>query len=120
MTPKEMAVLAAKALDSKKGVDIKVLEVREITPLADYFVICNGGSSTHINALCDAVEERLAKEGDEQPLHREGHREGTWVLLDYGCICIHVFSPEARDFYSLERLWSDGQPLDLSGILVAD
>lgn len=120
MTPKEMAVLAAKALDSKKGVDIKVLEVREITPLADYFVICNGGSSTHINALCDAVEERLAKEGDEQPLHREGHREGTWVLLDYGCLVVHVFNDEARKFYALERLWNDGIPMDLTDILVPE
>ena len=120
MTPKEMAILAAKALDSKKGVDIKVLEVTEITPLADYFVICNGGSSTHINALCDAVEEKLAKEGDEQPLRREGHREGTWVLLDYGCVVIHVFNDEARKFYALERLWSDGNPVDLTDILVPE
>ena len=120
MTPKEMAVLAARALDSKKGLDIKVMEVTELTSLADYFVICTGGSNTQINALCDAVEEKLAVEAGEQPQHREGHRGGTWVLLDYGCIVVHVFNNEAREFYSLERLWSDGIPMDLSGVLTGD
>ena len=117
MTPKEMALTAVKALDSKKGTDIKVMEGTELTSLADYFVICTGGSNTQINALCDAVEEALEKEGGETPLHREGHRGGIWVLLDYGCVVIHVFNDEAREFYSLERLWSDGKPVDLSAVL---
>ncbi len=116
MTPKEMALAAVKALDSKKGTDIKVMEVTELTSLADYFVICTGGSNTQINALCDAVEEALEKEG-ETPLHREGHRGGIWVLLDYGCVVVHVFNDEARSFYSLERLWSDGTPVDISQVL---
>ena len=118
MTPKEMAFLAAKALDSKKGMEIKVMEVTELTSLADYFVICTGGSNTQINALCDVVEEKLEVEGGEKPLHREGHRGGTWVLLDYGCIVVHVFNNEAREFYSLERLWNDGKNVDLSEVLV--
>ena len=117
MTPKEMAIAAVKALDSKKGADIKVMEVTEPTSLADYFAICTGSSNTQINALCDAVEEALEREGGETPLHREGHRGGIWVLLDYGCVVIHVFNDEARAFYSLERLWSDGKPVDLSGVL---
>ncbi|MBR2132070.1 MAG: ribosome silencing factor [Oscillospiraceae bacterium] len=117
MTPKEIAMLAAKALDSKKGADIKVMEVTELTSLADYFVICTGGSTTQINALCDAVEEKLETEGGEKPLHREGHRGGIWVLLDYGCVVVHVFNNEAREFYSLERLWNDGKPVDLSEVL---
>ena len=117
MTPKELAIVAAKALDSKKGLDIKVIEVEALTTLADYFVICTGSSNTQINALCDAVEEALEREGGETPLHREGHRGGIWVLLDYGCVVIHVFNDEARAFYSLERLWSDGKPVDLSGVL---
>ena len=120
MTPKEMALIAAKALDDKKGKEIAALEITKLTALADYFVIASGTSNTQINALCDAVEKELKEKANEDPLRREGYRDGTWVLLDYGCICIHVFSPEARDFYSLERLWSDGQPLDLSDILVAD
>lgn len=117
MTPKELAILAAKALDNKKGGEIKIMEVAELTTLADYFVICTGGSNTQINALCDAVEEKLETEAGEKPLHREGHRGGIWVLLDYGCLVVHVFNAEAREFYSLERLWSDGKPLDMSEIL---
>ena len=113
---KEMALIAAKALDAKKGKDIKVLEIEAITTLADYFVICTGGSNTQINALCDEVEKALSEAGEE-PLHREGHRGGTWVLLDYGCIAVHVFNAEAREFYSLEDLWADGKEVDLSGAL---
>lgn len=112
MTPKEMAQAAAKALDSKKGVDIKVIEVTEQTTLADYFVICTGSSNTQINALCDAVEKDLEVQG-EKALHREGHRGGTWVLLDYGCVVVHVFNNEAREFYALERLWQDGKELEV-------
>ena len=118
MTPKEMAILAAKALDSKKGAEIKVMEVTELTSLADYFVICSGGSNTQINALCGSVEKALKEQADEDPLRREGYRDGTWVLLDYGCVIVHVFSEEARSFYSLERLWCDGKPMDLSEVLV--
>ena len=117
MTPKELAVLAAKALDGKKGEEIKIMEVTELTTLADYFVICTGSSNTQINALCDAVEEQLAEEAGEKPLHREGHRGGIWVLLDYGCLVVHVFNTEAREFYGLERLWSDGKPLDVAALL---
>mgnify|MGYP005982139171 FL=1 len=116
---KEMALAAAKALDSKKGRDIKVLEIDKITTLADYFVICSGGSNTQINALCDEVEKELDQLG-EQPIHREGYRGGTWVLLDYGCVAVHVFNEEARAFYGLERLWSDGHALDLTGVLTPD
>lgn len=110
---KEMALLAAKALDEKKGREVRVLSVGDITSLADYFVICSGSSNTQINALCDYVEKVLSEQG-ETPLHREGYRGGTWVLLDYGCIAVHVFNEEARDFYALERLWQDGTPLDIS------
>ena len=113
---KEMALAAAKALDSKKGRDIKVLEIDKITTLADYFVICSGGSNTQINALGDEVEKELTLAGEE-PLHREGYRGGTWVLLDYGCVVVHVFNDEARKFYSLEHLWADGEEVDLSAIL---
>ena len=112
MKPKELAIVAAKALDSKKGVDIRVIEVEALTTLADYFVICTGSSNTQINALCDAVEEAVNAAG-ESTLHREGHRGGTWVLLDFGSVVVHVFNREAREFYSLERLWQDGTPLDL-------
>ena len=116
-TPKELALLAARALSDKKGREIRVLEISELTTLADYFVLASGSSNTQINALVDSVEKVLAEEADEQPLHREGYRGGTWVLLDYGCIAIHVFNQEAREFYGLERLWQDGKPVDISGIV---
>ena len=120
MTPKELAIIAAKALDEKKGKEISAIEITDLTTLADFFVIATGTSNTQINALCGAVEKALKEQANEMPLRREGYRDGTWVLLDYGCIAIHVFSPEAREFYSLERLWNDGKPLDLSGVLTRD
>lgn len=112
---REMAEIAVKALDSKKGKEIRLIRIDKITTLAEYFVICTGTSNTQINALCDAVEKELTEKGEE-PLHREGYRGGTWVLLDYGCIAVHVFNHEAREFYGLERLWRDGKPLDLRGV----
>ena len=120
MTPKELAIIAAKALDEKKGKEIAAIEVTEQTTLADYFVIATGTSNTQINALCGAVEKAMDEQGGEKPLRWEGYRDGTWVLLDYGCVVVHVFSAEAREFYSLERLWSDGTPLDLSEVLTKD
>ncbi len=116
-SPKELALLAAKALSDKKGKEIRVLEIAELTTLADYFVLATGSSNTQINALVDNVEKVLTEEAGEEPLHREGYRGGTWVLLDYGCIAIHVFNQEAREFYGLERLWQDGKPVDLTGVV---
>ena len=104
-TPKELALLAARALSDKKGKEIQALEIADLTTLADYFVLATGSSNTQIN-----------EEAGEDPLHREGYRGGTWVLLDYGCIAVHVFNHEAREFYGLERLWRDGKPLDLTGV----
>lgn len=113
---RELAEIAVKALDSKKGKEIKLIRIDKITTLAEYFVICTGTSNTQINALCDAVEKELTEKGEE-PLHREVYRGGTWVLLDYGCVVVHVFNDEARKFYSLEHLWADGEEVDLSAIL---
>lgn len=113
---RELAEIAVKALDSKKGKEIRLIRIDKITTLAEYFVICTGTSNTQINALCDAVEKELTEKGEE-PLHREGYRGGTWILLDYGCVVVHVFNDEARKFYSLEHLWADGEEVDLSAIL---
>lgn len=113
---RELAEIAVKALDSKKGKEIRLIRIDKITTLAEYFVICTGTSNTQINALCDAVEKELTEKGEE-PLHREGYRGGTWILLDYGCVVVHVFNDEARKFYSLEHLWADGEEVDLSTIL---
>ena len=111
MTPKELAILAAKALDKKKGKEISAIEITDITTLADYFVIATGSSNTQINALCGSVEKLLEEQAGEKPLRREGYRDGTWVLLDYGSVIVHVFTPEAHDFYDLEHLWADAKEL---------
>ena len=116
LNAKEIAMTAARALDDKKGKEIKVIKIDKLTTIAEYFVICTGSSNTQINALCDNVEKALTQSGEE-PLHREGYRGGTWVLLDYGCIAVHVFNAEAREFYGLERLWRDGKSVDLTGIV---
>lgn len=116
MTPKEVAAVAAKALDDRKGVDISLLEITDVTTIADYFLICTGTSSTHVKSLCDAVEEAMDNAG-EPALRREGHRSGTWVLLDYGCLVVHVFTEETRQFYDLERLWTDAKRVDLGEVL---
>ena len=106
-TPKEIALRAAKVLDDRKGLGIKLLEVTDVTSIADYFLICTGTSSTHVKTLCDSVEAAVADELNEPLLHREGHRGGSWVLLDFGSLIVHVFTEESRKFYDLERLWAD-------------
>ena len=113
-TPKEIAVYAAKVLDDRKGLGIKLLEVTDVTSIADYFLICTGTSNTHVKTLCDSVEEAVTDEMGEALLHREGHRGGTWVLLDFGCLVVHVFTNETREFYDLERLWNDAKEIPLT------
>ena len=117
LAPKEMAVAVTKALDEKKGMDIKLLKIDRISSLADYFLICTGTSNTHVKTLCDYAEYTLEQLG-EPMLGREGHRGNAWELLDYGTIVVHVFTEEAREFYSLERLWADAENVDLSNILL--
>ncbi|MBR5619014.1 MAG: ribosome silencing factor [Clostridia bacterium] len=115
MTPKELALKTAEILDNKKAEDIKVIEVTEQTIVADYFVLATGTSSTHVKALADDVEYELEQIG----VH-DGHIEGRatgWVLLDYGAVLVHVFDKESRAYYNLERLWTDANLVDLSGIL---
>ena len=116
LSPLEIATIAAKALDDKKAKDVKVLKTAEQTVLADYFVICNGTSSTHIKALVDEVDRRVSEAG-ETLIRREGLRSDIWVLMDFGCVIVHVFTDEARKFYDLERLWSDAEEIPLSSLL---
>ena len=116
LSAKEVAALAAKALDAKMGEDIRLIGITDISTLADYFLICTATSSTHVKTLCDAVEEAMDEAG-EPMLSREGHRGGTWVLMDFGSLVVHVFTAEARKFYDLERLWQDGHQMNLSAVL---
>ena len=117
LAPKEIAIAVTKALDEKKGMDIKLLKIDRVSSLADYFLICTGTSNTHVKTLCDYAEYTLEQLG-ETMLGREGHRGNSWELLDYGTIVIHVFTEEAREFYALERLWADAENIDLSNILL--
>ncbi|MBC5722685.1 ribosome-associated protein [uncultured Flavonifractor sp.] len=119
MTSYEMAIALAKALDGKKGQDIKVLKTEELTTLADYFVLCTATSSTQVKAMSDACEEAMEKNG-EQVHHIEGHRGGTWLLMDFSSVVVHVFTDEARKFYDLERLWGDAQEIDLAQALKSE
>ena len=117
LSAKEVAVQVTKALDEKKGMDIKLLKIDKVSSLADYFLICTGTSNTHVRTLCDYAEYTLEQLG-EPMLGREGHRGNAWELLDYGSIVVHVFTQEAREFYSLERLWADAEVVDLTGIVI--
>ena len=116
LTAKEVAYEVTKALDSKKGMDIKLLRIDEVSTLADYFLICTGTSNTHVRTLCDYAEYTLEQLG-EPMLGREGHRGNSWELLDFGTIVVHVFTEEAREFYSLERLWADAEVIPLTEII---
>ena len=108
LTPEEITAVAYRALEDKKAKDVKILKTAEHTVLADYFVICNGSSSTHIKALVDEVDKQLSEAG-EPPIRREGLRSDIWVLMDFGSVIVHIFTDEARKFYDLERLWSDAE-----------
>lgn len=112
LTSKEKAIEIAKILDSKKGEDIRVLEIRELTSMCDYFIICSGGSSLHIKALCDNVEEQMKQKGIT-PEHNEGVASAAWLLMDYGDVVVHIFDHESASFYNLERLWADAPKLDI-------
>jgi len=116
LTPNEIAGHIVSTLDSKKAQDIKMLRTTDITILADYFIICSASSTTQQKTLSDEVE-RVLKELGEAPLRREGHRSGGWVLIDFGCVIVHIFLQEARDFYTLERLWSDAEDIDVAEYL---
>ena len=116
MTPKEMAETIVKTLDGKKAHDIRLLRTADVTVIADYFVICTATSTTQIKTLADETEHALEEMG-EVKLHREGYRSGGWVLLDYGCVVVHLFMDETRKFYNLERLWADAEEVDISSLL---
>ena len=119
LTAKEVAIQVTKALDEKKGTDIKLIRISDVSSLADYFLICTATSKTHVKTLCDYAEFTMEQLG-EPMLGREGHRGNTWELLDYGSLVVHVFTEEAREFYSLERLWADAEQVDLKDIVIED
>ena len=108
MEPKELAMRIAQVLDNKKATRVKVLRVHDLTVLADYFVIASGTSATHVKSLAEEAEFQM-KEAGAAPVRTEGFSTKNWFILDYGSVIVHVFSPDARDFYDLEHLWADGE-----------
>jgi len=116
LTPAQVAEKVVLALDEKKAREIKLLKTAKVTTLADYFVICTANSTTQIKTLSDEVDKVLSEAG-EPPLRREGYRAGGWVLLDFGCVVVHLFMDEIRKFYDLEHLWSDAEEIDISSLL---
>ena len=105
-----------KALDDKKAVDLCVLKIDEITSLADHFVICSGTSTTHVKTLADECEVATDKIGCKVR-SREGMDSGSWILLDYGDLIVHIYNKDTRNYYSLEKLWKDGTEVDISNLL---
>lgn len=101
-----MAREIARVLDDKKAESIIVLDIRELSVIADYFVICSGNSDRQVKALTAAVDEELSTKYNVHPRSIEGLNEAQWVLLDYADVIVHIFSPDTRDYYKLERLWS--------------
>ena len=112
LTAEQKLAIAEQAVLDLRAVSPVVLDMREVTVITDYFVICHGTSNVHVRALADRVLERF----EEQRLRprAEGYREAQWILLDYGDVVVHIFAEEQREFYSLERLWSDAPRRDLS------
>lgn len=118
MTSLEKAKNIAKILDKKKAIDIIGIETKELTVMSDYFIIASGTSNTHVRALADEVDDEMKKLGVEVD-HIEGRATG-WILLDYNDVLVHVFQPESRQYYNIERLWNDAAKIDLSDVLTED
>ena len=113
----ELLKLAANVLNDKKARGLNAIKIKDISDIADYFLICTATSSTHVRALADEVEEKLKANG-VVPDHIEG-KASDWILLDYGTVVIHVFGRQSRDFYALDRMWADGEQIDLTQILTS-
>lgn len=110
----ELVSKIVKYADDKKAMDIKALDISPLTTIADYFVICHGGSNTQMNAIFDEIEDKLKKEDGITLLNPGGRSSTGWLLMDYGDVIVHIFSAETRDFYGIENLWADAQSIDIT------
>lgn len=120
---REWAIMAARAASDKKAEDIVVVDVGQLLVVTDYFVICTGRNDRQVRTIAEEVEDQLREQGGIKPIGREGADEGKWVLLDFGDLVVHVFQPEEREFYRLEKLWGDAPrlplPADVTGPVAA-
>lgn len=116
MEAKELMENIVKVLDSKKAKDIRAIRIGDLTILGEYFVIATGTSSTQVKMLADEVDYQLGEKG-VQPHRVEGYHSENWIILDYTDVIVHIFHEDTREFYDLERLWADGEKVDLSRIL---
>lgn len=110
---KELAKIACAALEEKKANDIKVIDISEISVLADYFIIASGSNRNQVQAMADSVQEELFKKTGTDARQVEGYQSGNWILLDYADIIVHIFDEENRLFYDLERIWRDGKDIKI-------
>ena len=117
MTDIEIVKKVINVLNDKKATDIKVIKVGDLTILANYFILATGTSSTQVKALADEVDFKLANEDKLEPHNREGYQSGNWIVLDYIDVIVHVFHTETREFYDLERLWADGEIINIEEFL---
>ncbi|MBQ9322067.1 MAG: ribosome silencing factor [Eubacterium sp.] len=106
-TSRELAKIAIEAMEDKKAIDIKIIDIEKISTLADYFIIASGSNRNQVQAMADEVDEKMSRAGYE-PKNIEGYRNANWILMDYGDLVIHIFDEENRLFYDLERIWRDG------------
>ena len=112
MNSKELTKIAVKALEDKKGEDIKIIDIHEVSVLADYFIIAGGGSTPQLQAMINNVQEKMHEAGFDVK-RIEGNRDSSWILMDYGDLVVHLFNRDDRLFYDLEHIWSDGKPIDI-------
>ena len=115
MESRELAKIAYNALDEKKGINISIIDISEISTLADYFIIAGGNNENQVKALANSVEEEMYKV-DYKPKHIEGFDNANWILMDFSDIIVHVFNEEDRLFYDLERIWRDGKHLEVTDL----
>ena len=111
----KMALIAAEALEEKKGNEVTIINIEKVSTIADYFIIAGGANRNQIQAMMDETEEKLGRAGYE-PKHIEGRNSSGWILMDYGDIVIHIFDEENRLFYDLERIWRDGEKVTVENL----
>ena len=117
MTYQEKAAEIVRILDNKKALNIQAIRVGEVTVLADCFIIASTTNPTHVKALADEVEFQLKEKFNVVPDHMEGYQAADWIVMDYGDVVVHIFHEKASEYYSLEKLWSDGTPMEVASLL---